>query len=105
RVSWVGDYPDPLTFLGLWTSDSTNNTSGWANAEYDRLLQQASQTTDPMERYRLLSEAEGILLEDMPLVPLYFLNRIYLLDPQVEGWTPNLLDRRPWSTISFRKPD
>ncbi len=101
RASWIGDYPDPVTFLGLWTSDSTNNSTGWSNPEYDRLLQEATREKDPTTRYQLLSQAEGILMEEMPVIPLYFLNRTYLLDPQVKGWSANLLDRRPWSVISF----
>jgi oligopeptide transport system substrate-binding protein len=103
RASWIGDYPDPVTFLGLWTADSTNNTTGWSNAEYDRLLHQAAREKDPATRYQLLSQAEGILMEEMPVIPLYFLNRTYLLDPRVRGWDTNLLDRRPWSSISFAK--
>lgn len=105
RASWIGDYPDPVTFLGLWTSDSTNNTTGWSHPEYDQLLKQAAQTTDPNQRYALLSQAEQILMEEMPVIPLYFLNRTYLLDPNVTGWPSNLLDRRPWSKVSFRQLD
>lgn len=101
RASWIGDYPDPVTFLGLWTSDSTNNTTGWSNERYDQLLDRAARTLDPKQRYALLAEAEDILIEEMPVIPLYFLNRTYLLDPHVQGWTSNLLDRRPWTNISF----
>ena len=44
RFAWVGDYLDPSTFLDIMASDSGNNHTGWGNAEYDRLLDEAART-------------------------------------------------------------
>ncbi len=61
---WYGDYMDPLTFLDLWTSASEHNKTGWASPAYDRLLLQASATTDQAARFALLRQAEAIVLAE-----------------------------------------
>ena len=45
RSGWVADYDDANTFLGLFTSDDGNNRTGWKNAQYDELIDQANRRT------------------------------------------------------------
>lgn len=95
RAGWIGDYKDPNTFLELFTSDNGNNQTGWSNAEYDRLIGEAAREPDPAKRYRLLEKAEAILMDELPVVPIFFYVSKELVRPCVKGW---------WSTIQQIHP-
>ncbi len=99
RSDWVGDFLDPLTFLGVWTSDSGNNYTGWGNATYDSLLRRASLITDNTQRHVLFREAEKILLEEVPLIPIYHTNHIYLLKSSVQNWRPTQLEEMNYKYV------
>ncbi|MBI2814868.1 MAG: peptide ABC transporter substrate-binding protein [Opitutae bacterium] len=88
---WVADYPDPATFLELFVTGGTANWTGWGDAAYDRLIAQAAQTADPAARHECFQQAEAILLEQSPIIPLIFGARNYLIDPSVKGWEPALI--------------
>jgi len=99
RSGWIGDYVYPTTFLTMWRTDDTNNETGWSNAEYDRLIAQALRSTDPADRIANLQQAEEILLEEMPILPIYWYTRVFLLHPDVKNWNPMVLDNRPFKAI------
>lgn len=103
RAGWLGDYLDPDTFLGLWTTGSTNNFSGWSHPEYDRLMAEAARLPAGEERNRLLAAAESILLEELPVIPVFFYNRAYLLSPRVENWPTNILGYTNYAGVSVRR--
>ena len=92
RYAWFGDYLDPNTFMTLMISGGGNNQTGWASAEYDRLIKLAGDTADPASRMKIFQQAEGILVDEVPLMPIYFYTRVNLRRPNVEGWYNNLLD-------------
>lgn len=96
---WVGDYLDPTTFLDMWRSDSGNNHTGWANPEYDALLFRAARNPDPVARAAQLQQAESQMLASAPIVPLYFNTHVFLLQPNVKGWYPTLLDHHPYKHV------
>jgi len=96
---WVGDYLDATTFLDLWRSDSGNNHTGWANAEYDALLFAAARNPDPTARATQLQRAETIMLHAAPAAPIYFNTHVFLLHPSVKGWHPTLLDHHPYKHV------
>jgi oligopeptide transport system substrate-binding protein len=98
-LGWVGDYPDPTTFLSLWLSDAGNNLSGWASEEYDALLDASAR--DLAQRPQLLRDAEAIVLQELPVIPLVFGTSLYLIDPAVQGWYPNLLNHHPLRAVGF----
>jgi len=102
RAGWIGDYVDPNTFLGLWVTDDSNNNTGWSNEEYDALMRESAQLSDPEARYEVLREAEKILLEEVPVLPIYWYTRVYLLHPDVRNWHPLLLDNHPYKHIGLR---
>jgi len=85
RASWYGDYPDPSTFTDVFKSTSENNDPGWKNPAYDALLKKAELETDPAKRYGILAEAENLLLEDAPILPLYQYVGHYLFHDNVTG--------------------
>lgn len=92
RAGWIGDYEDPNTFLDLMRPNRGNNKTGWENEAYDTLVAKANSTTDQTLRYQLLDEAEKILIENMPVIPLYTYVRSYQLSPDVKGYNPHILD-------------
>ena len=99
RAAWIGDYVDPNTFLSLGTSDNGNNHSNWGNARYDALLREAALTQEPVARLQLFQEAEAIMLDEMPFIPIYFYVRSTLIDEAVRGWYPNILDYHPYQDV------
>jgi oligopeptide transport system substrate-binding protein len=93
RLGWVGDYPDPNTFLELLTEGSGNNHSNWKNAEYEALLREANSTRDRAQRMGLLLRAETLAMSEVPLVPLYVYTRSELVKPYVVGHFLNYQQR------------
>ena len=72
-IGWIADYPDPENFLDiLFHSESANNHTHYSNPEVDNLLLQARVETDTTRRYALYNEAEQMILDDAPWVPLWF---------------------------------
>ncbi|MBA4149701.1 MAG: peptide ABC transporter substrate-binding protein [Verrucomicrobia bacterium] len=104
RAGWKGDYPDPNTFLDMWLTDGANNQTGWSNPEYDRLIQEAGRTADRDKRFDLFRKAEAILIDELPMLPIYFYTRVYLIHPSVQGWYPNILDNHPYKHVHLESP-
>lgn len=99
RAGWTGDYVDPNTFLDMFTSWSQQNQTGWKNAQYDDRIRRAAIEQDPAKRLELFQQAEEILLEELPIMPIYIYTRIYLLSPAVKGWHETILDHHPWKHV------
>ena len=98
---WIGDYMDPLTFLDMWVKDGGNNRTNWSSQDFENLLGSAERTADAAERYRLLQQAEALLLNERPILPIYWYTRNYLVHPDVRNWDPLLLDNHPWKFIAL----
>jgi len=87
EVGWVADYPDPENFLKIkFYSGSLNNDSQYANAEVDRLLEQADTETDESRRLSLYQQAEQIIVNDVPWIPLFHDKLSVLIKPYVKGY-------------------
>ncbi len=99
RSVWIADYTDPASFLDIFRSDNGNNFTGWLNTGYDRLLDEAARTADPAERNTLFHNAETLLLDDAPIIPVYFYTHVFLIQPAVKGWHPTLLDHHPYKYV------
>ena len=94
RVGWIGDYADPQNFLFLFESGNGRlNYARWSNAAYDRLMRTAAGETDLRTRAKTLAEAERLLLEEEPVIPLLFYESKNMVSRRVKGWRDNLLDR------------
>ena len=92
RDGWVGDYNDPFTFSQLFYSENDMNHPGYASEPYDALIEAAAAEMNLERRAELLRQAEQILLEDMPIIPIYFYVSKHLIKPWVGGWQPNIMD-------------
>lgn len=92
RAGWIGDYNDANTFLEILQSRHGLNDTGWSSPAYDALLQQAAVEPDRDKRENQMHQAEKILLEELPVIPLYFYVTDRLVAPYVVGWEGNIMD-------------
>jgi oligopeptide transport system substrate-binding protein len=99
RAAWIGDYLDPTTFTDMFISGGGNNRTGWSSARYDALVAEAARTADRDTRYALLGQAEAILMEEMPIVPIYTYTQVRLISPHLRGWEHNILDQHPFKYL------
>lgn len=99
RSGWIGDYVDPNTFLDMFVSTSAMNQTGWANARYDELVAGAAREPDPKRRMQMLHDAEQILLDEMPIIPIYFRVTKNMVRPYVKGFHNNLQDVHPLDAL------
>ncbi len=99
RAGWIGDYVDPNTFLELFLSDNPNNQTNWADPDYDRLVKAAQFEPDPKRRMELYHQAERILMDQLPVFPLYTYVDQNMVRPYVKGFHRNILDTHPLKDI------
>ena len=94
QSSWVGDYPDPNTFLDCFVTGRGNNRTGWSSPAYDGLLADARREADPVRRMAILREAEALLVDQAaPVIPLYYYVGVSLYhDGQLGGFQASPLD-------------
>lgn len=92
RNGWIGDYNDAYSFTQLLASDNEQNDSGFANDEYDALLDRAAVEPDIQKRAELMEAAERLMLEEQPIIPIYFYVSKHLIKPWVGGFEPNIMD-------------
>ena len=80
-------------------TDGENNNTGWSNAEYDRLIAAARAEPDEAKRFELFHQAERILMDEMPIIPIYYYVDKNMLKTNVRGFYRNPLDQHPLSAI------
>lgn len=99
RSGWIGDYMDPFTFLSLYVVDGGDNGSGWTDPKFVALLNEANRQHDPLERYRMLAEAERILLDAQPTLPLFNNASNFVKKPFVKGLYANPVTMHAWKYV------
>ena len=101
RSTFGHDYADPINALENFTTENTAmNRTGWSNAQFDELIAKARQEVDAQQRWNYLLEAERILIDEAPLVPLYFYNGAVLQKSSVTG-----IIRPTVGSIELKKAD
>ncbi|HEY8475446.1 MAG TPA: ABC transporter substrate-binding protein [Chloroflexota bacterium] len=89
RGGWVSDYEDPNNWYNmLWDSAESPLNSGWQREEYDRIVREARAALDPQQRATLYGQAEKILAEEYPIIPVYHYATRQLVKPWVQNWKP-----------------
>jgi oligopeptide transport system substrate-binding protein len=101
RLGWTADFNDASNFLDTFRKHSPNNDTGYANTSFDILLDEAARTTDSGTRKQLLEAAERVMLNDYPILPLYFFVSKRMVKPYVHGVRPDPLDRLTSKTLSM----
>ena len=93
RLAWLADYNDAGSFLDTFRSDSPNDDSGYDSPRFNALIEEAETTADVERRREILQSAERTMLEDYPVIPIYFYSSKRLYKPYVQGEAPNPLNR------------
>jgi oligopeptide transport system substrate-binding protein len=102
RGGWIGDYNDPNTFYDTFVTGGGNNRTGWSSARYDQLLRDTGHAADEAARMELYQQMEEIIVDELPLMPVYFYRKIYALSPKVL-WPANPLDNQNWKFVRFKE--
>ena len=93
RRGWIGDYIDPNNFLDLFLTGGGNNNTGFADPYYDELiLRKAPKAKTREERFAIFTEAETMLMNEMPIIPVYTYTSKHLINSSVHGMPSNLMD-------------
>ena len=88
-IGWIMDYPDPEDIIDLlFYSSSRQNNTKYKNPQFDTLVEQARTELDSTKRLQLYQQAEQILIQDMPWIPLYFGKEHFVVKPKVKGFEP-----------------
>lgn len=103
RTGWGADYMDPFTFLGVWYTPSGTNATGWWDPKYVELLDEANRTTDQQRRYQLLAQAEQLLLDAQPIIPLTVPTTRWMKKPFVKGLYPNAATLHAWKYVYIER--
>jgi oligopeptide transport system substrate-binding protein len=101
RLGWNADFNDASNFLDTFRAHSPNNDSGFENPAFDTLVDQAAATSDLGKRRHLLENAERVMLDDYPIVPLYFFVSKALVKPYVRGFKPSPLNHMPSKALTL----
>ncbi len=72
RGGWTVDYMDPAGMMEMWMTGNGNNDLHWSNAEYDAIVEQSRTEMNKTARYDLYRQAEEILKEELPMIPIYY---------------------------------
>ncbi|MCC9088851.1 peptide ABC transporter substrate-binding protein [Bacillus pumilus] len=104
RMGWLGDFNDPVNFLELYKDkDGGNNDTGWESKEYKQLLNDSAKETDKTKREEMLKKAEEILINDMPIAPIYFYTQLWVQDPKLKGVVVSGLGDAQYKWAHFEK--
>jgi oligopeptide transport system substrate-binding protein len=85
RMGWLGDFNDPINFLELYKDkDGGNNDTRWEHPKFKELLNRSAKESGE-QRMKTLAEAEAILMDEMPIMPIYFYTLSWVKDDDVHG--------------------
>jgi oligopeptide transport system substrate-binding protein len=85
-ASWLADFSDAVSFLEVFREgESSVNHTHWCDTIYTQLLEKSYVTADPVDRHALLASCEKILLDAMPIIPLFHYNMQFVQNENVEG--------------------
>ncbi|ANE47354.1 peptide-binding protein [Paenibacillus swuensis] len=87
RAGWGADYNDPMTFIDMFTAGSGNNDTGWKNAEFDKLVNEAKASSDEKVRMTAMAKAEKMITDDMIIMPIYYYTSVGMLKPNFKNIT------------------
>jgi oligopeptide transport system substrate-binding protein len=96
RSGWIADYVGPESFLSIYSKNAgVMNYSGFADADFDRLYDNAQRDTNPKSRVASLRNAEQKVADACAVVPIYTYRTKSLVSPDVKGWTSNITNINP----------
>lgn len=102
RGAWSADYMDPFTFLSLFYTGGESGT-GWEDAKYVAMLDEANRTLDKQKRFELLAKAEAYMLDAQPVIPIDTAAINWVKKPYVKGMYPNPGSLFPWKYVYLER--
>lgn len=86
RIGWNADFNDPINYLEMFRDANTgNNDTGWEDSRYKELLAQSATAKDPETRKQMFAEAEQIIMDAMPVIPLFTDVDVWVQSDKVKG--------------------
>jgi len=104
HMRWAADYLDPENFLSFMLATyGPENKLGYANAEFDALCRKGDALMDEAERLKVYAQAEDLVLQDAPWIPIYFQRDFELIKPNVKGLRESLFGHLPHTTVRLKE--
>jgi oligopeptide transport system substrate-binding protein len=91
RGGWLTDFMDPMGLLAIFVTENAYNDPKYSNADFDLLLQEANETTNTATHFEKLYLAQTILMEDMPIIPVYHYSDFMYVKAYVKDWGRSVL--------------
>lgn len=85
-AGWGLDYPDAISALDLFVTDGENNDAAYSNSQYDEYIKAAKAELDKAKRSALLHQAEQLLMDEMPIAPLFYRYSNYAVKSYVKNF-------------------
>ncbi|MGB4884046.1 MAG: ABC transporter substrate-binding protein [Ferruginibacter sp.] len=106
RASWIADYPDAENFLSVFYSKNPAppNYTRYKNPKFDWLYEQAMNETNDEKRYLLYRQMDQCVMDDAPVVPLWYDMALHLVQPGVKNFYPNSLNMLELRKVKKIKP-
>jgi peptide/nickel transport system substrate-binding protein len=94
RGSWIADYPDAENYLSVFYSKNPAppNYTRYKNAGFDKLFEKALEETNDSLRYKLYRQADQVMIDDAPVVPLWYDESIHFIQPNIKNFEANGLN-------------
>ncbi|OEJ13654.1 peptide ABC transporter substrate-binding protein [Brachyspira hampsonii] len=96
-MAWNADYRDPMTMLEIMLTGNSFNYGSYSNPSYDVLVNSARKTADASVRMKYMMDAEKILIDDMPFIPLYHRAFTLMVSPKLKGVVYNTLGKHKFN--------
>ncbi|MBX7171777.1 MAG: peptide ABC transporter substrate-binding protein [Pyrinomonadaceae bacterium] len=103
RRGWVGDYMDPFTFIGLFYTKANDGATGWWKQEFDDLMTKSNNEIDEAKRYELMAQAEFMMMQEQPIIPLMTQATNWIKKPFVKGLYPNPGTLHAWKFVYIER--
>ena len=112
RSAWVADYPSPESFLSVFYGEnvpaaldqpSNLNTMRYKNEMFDSLYVKGTQTSDKAERYACFAKAEGIMMEESPVIILWYQENYTLYHSEVRNFYYNAMEYFDFSKVYLKE--
>jgi peptide/nickel transport system substrate-binding protein len=105
RGSWIADYPDAENYLSVFYSKNPAppNYTRYHNPKFDALFEKAIAETNDSLRYQLYQQADQAMMEDAPVVPLWYDEVVHLVQPGIKGFPPNALNLLELRSVQIQR--